>query len=210
MQVGFPNHEVSFHPTQYHLDNRMQMITTFSSEFQGVYMKDFLIEMAQYNKKVNLAFKELLVKTDTSILTKDCGAFYHSIIGTAEHILTAEIMYLRRFSTFGEYKSLKTNNLMVVDVEELKKRVEKNIELLFATLEETDTLVINFLNEVSENEIQQIVKYRYKDGPEIAKPYWAVIFSILNHGTHHRGEISALLDIQKVSNNITGFTQYIE
>jgi len=52
------------------------------------------------------------------------------------------------------------------------------------------------------------MKYKNYKGEELERPYWNLVFHILNHGTHHRGEISALLDQGGVANDFSGFNLY--
>lgn len=170
-------------------------------------MKDILVEMANYNKSVNLALKTLFATTEKDVLSKDCGTFYHSITGTLEHILMAEISWLKRWTTFGEYKSLKSSVLLNQEASEIKKTLT-SLDQVFKGLEEIDTLFIDFVDEVTDAEMGKIIKYKNMKGDELQKTFWKTIFHVLNHGTHHRGEISAMLDIQKTSNDFSGFTLY--
>lgn len=53
-------------------------------------------------------------------------------------------------------------------------------------------------------------KFKFKNirGEEIEKIFWITIIHIFNHQTHHRGEISAMLDILNIKNDYSGIRLY--
>ena len=64
--------------------------------------------------------------------------------------------------------------------------------------------------ELQEDQLGRRFVYKNYKGEELEREYWAMIVHILNHATHHRGEISALLDRRGVANDFSGFTTYIK
>lgn len=171
-------------------------------------MKNFLIEMALYNKNANIKMLEIISAITPEILNEDAGVYYKSIYGTVEHLLLSEIIWLRRYATFFTYPFLSSDPLLSKENGAIKESMKDDISKCAELLKQTDLIFIKFINEVREDDLYKRVKYKNLMGEELERDYWNTIFHVLNHGTHHRGEISAMLDKKNISNDFSGFTKY--
>lgn len=171
-------------------------------------MKEALYAFAEYNRNVNQRLVGILEGLKSEVLNEDQGAFYKSIIATLEHVCMAEIGWLRRFKGFFSYPVLAASATLAAENPDLKKRIGDDPKKLYALLTEIDSLFVAFTGELEEKDLVVRVKYKNMKGEELERVYWHTIFHILNHSTHHRGEISALLDRKGVANDFSGFTLY--
>jgi len=171
-------------------------------------MKEILVAFAAYNRDANRAFVTLLTTLDEGVLRAECGAYYKSLLGTLEHIAQSELGWLRRFKGYFTYKSLEASPLLALTPESLAEKIKGGPAALYPVLAELDGLLVSFAGELVEATLGIRVKYKNYKGEELERPYWNLVFHILNHGTHHRGEISALLDQGGVANDFSGFNLY--
>jgi len=171
-------------------------------------MKEVLVGLADYNLKANAALMDLLAKAPGAVLTNDMGSYYKTVRGTLEHIFIAEMSWLRRFNGFFAYPSLAEAWLVTADGEEVKAKASGSAKELFALLRDADRLLVEFAKELDEKDLGERVKYKSLRGEDLQRKYWNTIVHVLNHGTHHRGEISAMLDMQGVANDYSGFNLY--
>ena len=153
---------------------------------------------------------EVLGKAPEALIATDLKVFYKSILGTFQHIVLAELSWLRRYATFFAYPSLSGSPLLARDQAALKEESGKNLEALRSLCAETDALFAVFAAELDEADLGKRVNYKNMHGVDFERTYGDTIFHVLNHGTHHRGEISALLDMNGVTNDVSGFTLYIK
>lgn len=173
-------------------------------------MKELIVAMAEYNAAVNQKVVELLRGVDRAVLVEDQGSFYRSLLGTLEHIALSEVNMLRRFGGFFPYACLEGNPLMSADPAALKAKIHDDSAATFDLLASADQALLALCGELDPPQLSRRVTYRNYKGEELERLYWAMIVHIFNHGTHHRGEISALLDRRGVSNDFSGFANYIK
>lgn len=171
-------------------------------------MKDILLAFATYNREADKRLVSILSGLDEALLREDQGSYYKSILGTLVHVAAGELSWLRRFAGFFSYRCLAASPLLALEPEQAKARLESGPSALFALLGEIDALLVAFAEELREEDLAVRVKYRNMKGEELERAYWNLVFHILNHGTHHRGEISALLDRKGVANDFSGFNLY--
>ena len=171
-------------------------------------MKSCISAMARYNKQVNQAIREIVSGVARESLELDSGTFFHTIKGTIEHIALAELLWLRRFSSFGKYASLEKNGYLASEPGKVEKDIVEKIENCFVILEDLDELLIKLIDELSEEALQSVVRYKNTKGDAFEKIFYQTILHILVHGIHHQGELSAIMDILKIKNDYSGFTSY--
>ncbi|MEI6874214.1 MAG: DinB family protein [Spirochaetota bacterium] len=171
-------------------------------------MKEILVALATYNRDASHALCELLSRQDDTLLREEQGSFYKSILGTLEHIAQGEIGWLRRFKGFYSYPSLSSAPLLACSPDEATVMIKAGFPGLRETLATLDGLLLSFAKELDEATLHGRMKFKNFKGEDLERDYWNLVLHILNHGTHHRGEISALLDRKGVANDYSGFNLY--
>ncbi len=172
-------------------------------------MKQVLQRMAEYNIKASDALLAAIEKAPAELPSKEVGLYYKSIDGTVEHIAWAFILWLKRFSGFGTYPCLVSNPLVTGKLEDAAAAMKGDRVKAIATLREAGALMARFVDELPVTEFERRVTYQAVDGKTLERMMWHAIFHVLNHATHHRGEISAVLDQHGVTNDCSGFSLYI-
>ena len=171
-------------------------------------MKEVLKALAGYNRDANRSLIGILRGADPAVLAEDQGVYYKSIVGTLEHIELAQLGWLRRFAGFFPTRSLSAHRLIKEDLDSIKASFAGKPQALYDLIAESDTLMADFVAEADAADFPKRVSYTNYKGIVVERPYWNFIFHVLNHATHHRGEISALLDRKGIANDIAGFNAY--
>jgi len=171
-------------------------------------MKEVLIAMAEYNRDANAKLAGILKAADSALLREDQGSYYKSVLGTLEHVVGGQINWLKKFDGFFGYRSLKAHRLIAEDLDEIKGSFKDKPEALLEVMAESDALMVDFVRETEPGQYAERVGYTNYKGEKLERTYWNLIFHILNHATHHRGEISALLARTGIANDFAGFTAY--
>jgi len=171
-------------------------------------MKDCLIAMAKYNRQANRAMCGIMKSADKEKIAIDCGTFYHTAIAGLGHIASAEAIWLKRFASFGAYASLEKSKTIAPEMDAIRARLGFDVGDSSALLDELDALLIDYIEELGDEELMKTVRYKNMKGDVFEKPNYQTILHVLTHSIHHRGEISAMLDIQGVKNDFSGFIAY--
>lgn len=136
--------------------------------------------LAEYN-----AWADRLVYAATAELThdelhRDTGAFFGSIFATLSHILTADRIWLNRFTGEGP-KPLALN----------ERPYDRFEDLRAARVAEDDRL-IRFTQTLTPGALEQSFTYSPVSSPEIiTQKLWPALTHMFNHQTHHRGQVHA-------------------
>jgi uncharacterized damage-inducible protein DinB len=170
-------------------------------------MKAIIAALTVYNQGANRALCETIAKVDEEPLKRDCGTYYHSVLATIQHYLSYEISWLKRYRTFGSHAAL-SDAILDRELDDILSRTKDSLKETQSVLLPIDAVFVNLVNEMTDSDLDRLVKFTNPRGEEIEKKYWKTIFHVLNHSTHHRGEISAMLDILKISNDYAGFFRY--
>ena len=71
--------------------------------------------------------------------------------------------------------------------------IESNKSQLLLQLEKNSHNWIDFLKQVNIEKFKHDLQYKTSTGKEMSLPYAATLLHVFNHGTHHRGQITAAL-----------------
>lgn len=164
---------------------------------------------ARYNAEFNSRLYGLIGGLTDAERKKDMGAFFGSIYATLNHILLADRIWLGRFATaFPSMQSLQQAEL-VHKFGSLRDELYADFAELNAQRALTDTLIINWAAELTAEQLASSMSYRNSQGMLREHPTWVAVAHMFNHQTHHRGQITTLLNQLGHDAGVTDFVAYI-
>ena len=159
--------------------------------------------MANYNQWINNKIYSAAADMDAETLTKDSGAYFGSILGTLNHIVVADIIWLKRFNSHpADFQSIA-----------FLTRIEKPASLdtiLFSDLAQLrkergylDEAIIALTEEATEADFDHVLSYSNMKGVPAGKAFGFLLCHFFNHQTHHRGQITTLLNQSGIDIGVT-------
>ena len=159
--------------------------------------------MADYNRCMNERIYQAVSTMDASERSKNRGAFFGSIMGTLNHILVGDTIWLKRFSghpaqleTLDYVRSLRApealGSILYAEFDELK---EARIKM--------DHSIQEFSRELSDELLSTPLSYNNTKGEPFTKNWGHLIQHFFNHQTHHRGQVSTLLNQANIDIGVT-------
>ena len=158
------------------------------------YLSHFQL-MAHYNCRMNKQLYVAANRLPEHELRTDKGAFFKSILGTLNHILVGDLVWLLRFIEHSHrYQSLiGLRNLR--QPQRLDEILYDNLDSLEAVRFKVDKIIEYWLhNEVQECDLHQPLSYKNTLGAHYKKDFAKLISHMFNHQTHHRGQVSTLFN----------------
>ena len=145
-------------------------------------LHDHLLLLARYNQWATRKLYTHVDRLPDEAYRRDVGLFFKSIHGTLNHLLVGEhLLWFKRFAE-GSSPMLQLNAEIEADRNSLRERL---LEGALAWLP---------LMEVwPEERLSGMLNYRRTTGEDMRLPFAATLAHVFNHGTHHRGQISAAL-----------------
>jgi uncharacterized damage-inducible protein DinB len=139
--------------------------------------------MTDYNAWMNSRLFELCRSIDDADRKCDRGAFFGSIHRTLNHILYSDLAFMSRF----------TGNPAVVP--ELGVDLHDDFEDLWRSRSSMDQRMSEWSSTLNAEWLAEDLTYTSKvDGVTRTVPRWVLVVHMLNHQTHHRGQITTALN----------------
>lgn len=166
-------------------------------------LQENFVLMAQYNKWMNQNIYQICGDIDQDNLTKNLGAFFCSILGTLNHILVADIIWLKRFANHPENYSSLNYIRNISSPLALNQILYDDFNKLEIERKAIDKLIIQFCLEFHEKDLDTFLDYHNTKGDFFQKKLGYLIQHFFNHQTHHRGQITTLLSQLKIEVGVT-------
>ncbi len=144
-------------------------------------MKDYYEILARYNQWANQRLNQAVEPLSDAQYRQDCGAFFHSIQGTLNHILVADRIWLYRIT--GERDCPSHLDAILYD----------KFDVLRTARDEEDKRIVNIISALDEQKLYSRLKYCNMKGEQFEQPLMLVLGHLFNHQTHHRGQAHTLL-----------------
>ena len=145
-------------------------------------LREHLRTLARYNR---WATRELFVHVDAlpdAAYRRDVGLFFKSIHGTLNHLLLGEHeVWYRRFAEGAS------------PVVALDSEIEPDRHALRERLLEGALGWLPLIEVWPEARLLGRIEYRRMQGDTVVLPFAATLAHVFNHGTHHRGQVTAAL-----------------
>ena len=144
-------------------------------------MKTHFVMMAKYNAWANARLYRMVGALRDDVYRKEVGAYFKSMHGTLNHLLTTDRIWMRRLTGVGEHPD-KLNAILFDDLTSLR-----------AARVEEDERIIGFVQGLAEPDLEEVWNYRTLNGTPQSQPRREILAHLFNHQTHHRGQAHAIL-----------------
>ncbi|WP_099866287.1 DinB family protein [Pararhizobium haloflavum] len=145
-------------------------------------MKNHFAMFAAYNAWANLRLYDAVGTLSDEEQNRDLSGFFLSIIGTLNHILVADRIWMKRFSGEGD-APLALDTILHEECSALRK----------ARIAE-DERIGDWLSALDEQSLGDIFTYvTATDQRTISQPLAPALAHVFNHQTHHRGQVHGML-----------------
>ncbi len=145
---------------------------------------EYCVTMARYNAWQNRQLREVVEATEPAVLEADRGAFFGSILGTLNHVLWADRVWLARFG-MGEAPGVGISESVTLTPSGQAWAVERF---------RADGRLMLWAERLSNVDLTgDLTWYSGAAGRAVTRPRGMLVTHLFNHQTHHRGQIHAML-----------------
>lgn len=149
--------------------------------------------LAEYNHWMNTRMYDCVATMDPLIIEKDLGAFFGSILGTLNHILVADIIWLQRIArhpvNFCSLEVLRSQSPPVA----LNQILHRELSSLRQQRNQVDNALIALIDELNEATLSSDLLFQDMKGNSYMYELAILLQHLFNHQTHHRGQATTLL-----------------
>jgi uncharacterized damage-inducible protein DinB len=146
-------------------------------------MKSHFVMMAEYNAWANGRLYGMARQLPDEQYRRDVGAYFQSLHGTLNHILVADLIWVRRLTGGGDQP--RTLNAILFD----------DLPSLVAARQQVDQRIISYVDSLSDAQLEERWDYRMLDGTLQSQRRRETLAHVFNHQTHHRGQAHAILTV---------------
>lgn len=171
-----------------------------------MHAKEILTVFVRANENANRMLYDCLAGAPAGLLTRP-GGYYRSVMGTLDHILVSDLGWLNRFrdspvsrpaltAAAVDFTRPESGALLIADFGELRARREQ-----------VDAVLRRFVDELDHELLSTEVEQTARDGSVRRWTPAYAILHLMNHATHHRGQISQVLDQAGIEHDFSGILQ---
>jgi len=145
-------------------------------------MKQHFVEFAGYNAWANRRLYDAAGTLSDSDYRADRGAFFKSMHGTLNHLLTADWVWMSRFTGEGPQPTRldQINHETLADLRQAR--------------EAEDRRIVRYIDSLDDEKLKGVIRYRRVSTPdEFVQPLLPALAHFFNHQTHHRGQAHTIL-----------------
>lgn len=133
---------------------------------------------------------------DPNELTKPLGLSQGSVLAVLTHVLSAEGIWHSRAQHGTTPDKLSTTPFA-------------NVEALRSAWSEERTAMLTYLSALNRDDLEAPVTYSFLSGAAHTNRVWEILMQVVNHGTHHRAEVTGALRNLEHSPGNTDFILYL-
>jgi uncharacterized damage-inducible protein DinB len=150
-------------------------------------MKSHFTMMAEYNAWANGRLYRMARQLPDEQYRRDVGAYFKSLHGTLNHIMAADLIWMRRLTGVGDHP--KILNAIIFD----------DLVSLSAARQQEDQRIIGFVESLSDAQLEEMWEYQMLNGTPQKQRRREILAHLFNHQAHHRGQAHAILTVLGIS-----------
>lgn len=154
------------------------------AQHKGSFMKQHFRMFAAYNQWANMRIYDAAAELTAEEFERDVGVFFKSIMGTLNHLVAADRIWMKRFTNGGDAPA------------SLDHITSRDLAKLRAIREAEDKRIIQWIDSQSDRAL--VGRFTYMtvtDLRTISQRLAPALDHFFNHQTHHRGQAHAVLTV---------------
>lgn len=170
-------------------------------EYRGL-VAEHLLLLARQGSRANAAVAAVLEGMPKAERLAQRGSFAGSLQGLLDHIAEGALYFQRELRR--SYPSAASLAHPFLDRRTVYRELNfPSFAELAAVIAATDRAFVDFASEVTEGDLARVIPVESLQGTE-ERTTLLLLLQALNHATHHRGQISQLLDEMGIANDYSG------
>jgi uncharacterized damage-inducible protein DinB len=163
--------------------------------------------MASYNATMNHSLYTAARMLPAQALSADRKAFFGSILGTLNHLVNGDTIWLKRFAAQAAYPQLDPVRALAQPAT-LGDMQFHDIDSLWQRRRWLDEIIVSWTGSLTEGDLDRPLHYVNSRGAA-NKDFYSVLMHFFNHQTHHRGQVSTLLSQENIDIGVTDLLMLI-
>ena len=148
--------------------------------------------MARYNQWMNGKIVAAIRDVPEDGLWADRGAFFKSLMGTLNHLVVADLLWLNRMRGVRGAGLLSALDHFTLP-QALNQVMHETVATYAPARETLDALLIDLVAALDEDTLAEPFSYNDSRGLPHKKQLGFVLVHVFNHQTHHRGQATTLM-----------------
>ncbi|MDR2135357.1 MAG: DinB family protein [Treponema sp.] len=165
-------------------------------------MVNAIVTFAKYNQEANKKILDLLNGISNDERERERGSYYHSLSGLVRHIGSGTLFFAGLFrGALGSAPAAKPLAALEKISFPPDALDEAQWDRTAAGLESVDQALADFAGALNDASLAAPVKLDWYGGDPADVPLSFMFYQLTVHNTHHRGQISQILDELKIDND---------
>ncbi|EJQ91314.1 MULTISPECIES: DinB family protein [Bacillus cereus group] len=156
--------------------------------------------MYKYHLWANKVLLERIKELPSNVLYKEANSSYPNIAQTFSHIYVVDVMWLQVLKGIGMQEALEASMAL------LEKTNLYSVDEFIKSFEELASQYEEWMN--SQKDLEQKINLNNPWSGARETAYSEIVFHVANHGTYHRGNITAMLRQQGHASTMNDLALY--
>jgi len=162
-------------------------------------MTEVFKHYSKCNQHINADMIKAIESAKENVYDRNVDGYFKSIGELLDHIYKADLVWLSSFKFIKEYSIFK--DPVFNETPKSSERIFTDLGSFKTARIHLDTVFAQLANEIEESDLQKYVVRVTRLGERQEKLFWKALMHVFNHQTHHRGQVSQILDELKIEND---------
>ena len=156
-------------------------------------MRELFSLLASYNTWMNAKLYQAASELTADQLCADRGAFFGSVLGTLNHIVVADRIWLQRFAEHFSQNEALSEVRLLPKPRSLSETLFSDFNQLSEHRTMLDGVIERWVKSLTDADLDQVLCYARSNGTRSCKRFSGLLLHFFNHQTHHRGQVTTLM-----------------
>ena len=156
-------------------------------------MQEHIVLLARYNAWMNAKLYDAAATLSPQDLALDRGAFFGSILGTLNHLVVADTIWLKRFASHPAQPATLEVVRQLPSPAGLDAVLFTDLGALRQRRALLDEVISAWAAALTSADLASALSYANMAGVAQSKNIGSLVLHFFNHQTHHRGQATTLL-----------------